>query len=176
MKRLLLTAVFAISTACVSQAIDKEEFLGEYGKNLQFDVRADPDGNLDGDTTASYEAGFGIATFESSEIGLWLGANEGDNDRIQFGLFFEENFYNVSSAVPFVGLAAGWSRGDEDNEMADEDGFLLRGEGGIKLFITENLAFAASLQWSWASDDIWEEENRAEQNNLEYVFGVRYFY
>ncbi|MBQ7252646.1 MAG: hypothetical protein IJS32_08610 [Kiritimatiellae bacterium] len=76
-----------------------------------------------------------------------------------------------SDFVPFVaaGLLGAWA------DVYDEDatGIVLRGETGLKFYLTDTAALVASVVAEWATDDMYVNKRKAVAWDLRATLGVR---
>ena len=80
--------------------------------------------------------------------------------------------------VPFIGGNLGWGIWDyKDDDSSDKNGFVYGVGGGVKYFITDGLAVSLSVDFDWATDDLWmEKDGNMSDNNWGVRWGLRYFF
>lgn len=104
----------------------------------------------------------GIANFacEGSDIGWGLGP------------YGEINFDLDSAVAPYIALRLTANFGD----LYKSDHLLAEGAGGLKFFLSENVALAAELYYDLASKDIFNNNGREQSSDFGLHFGVRSYF
>ena len=81
-----------------------------------------------------------------------------------------------SLVLPYVGGKASYISADfADVEMTDE-AFELGLYGGVKYFITDDLALFSQLELDWASKDVYVDEGDLKGNDWLISFGLKYLF
>ena len=95
--------------------------------------------------------------------------------------------------VPFFGLGLEYTDVDDDdvptdavvetvdgetlpNNSISQSAIIVAGRVGSKYFITESVALSAQFEFDWASDDVYADENGAENTNAKIELGLRFFF
>ncbi len=104
----------------------------------------------------------GIADFvcDGSDIGWGLGP------------YGEVNFDLDAAVVPYVALRLTANFG----EYYKSDHLLAEGAGGLKFFLSENVALAAELFYDLASKDVFNNNGRDQSSDFGLHFGVRSYF
>ncbi|MDA0990011.1 MAG: hypothetical protein O3A51_04600 [Verrucomicrobia bacterium] len=139
--------------------------------------RYDDDSAVGGDLDLS--AGLGHFIADDLEVGV-LGAFS-DNDAFTgyaVGVFGELNLpVDGVGVIPFVGVSATYADVDPSGGTS-LDAVVGTASAGVKHFLSEDLAVAAQVEYSMASEDIYSEKNKIalSDTDLEVVLGLRYFW
>ena len=132
-----------------------------------------------GDSELALDVKYGQFIQDNLEIGGY--GDILDNDLISrygLGAFVEYNFDQGTEVVPFLGGSLGWGASEydvgaeEDNKSALE----IAGEGGAKYFIAENIAVSASAKFSFATDDIYAEDDELADTDVKLNLGMRFYF
>lgn len=124
----------------------------------------------------------GYFIMDNLEIGAVLttlyienGADNGD-DLTAFGLgpFVEYNFDLEMAVVPYVGASLTYQYLDAGT--LDDDAFQVRGDIGIKYFMTENWALDGAIYLAWASEDIFPNDGEFKDTDIGLVIGIRTYF
>ena len=170
MKKLAVMAMFSLATAiCNAQTLTKGA------------MELDFEGNYDHKGAAGAQVytalGFGYFPIDCFEV-VAAGAFIYDDYEIGYhpAVGAQYNFDIGHGFVPFVGGNLGWGIWDYKN-ADDIDGFVYGIEGGVKYFITQNYAFSVSIDYDWATGDLWMEDGgKMVDNNWGIRWGLRYFF
>lgn len=100
-----------------------------------------------------------------------------DNDAIStygIGGFAEYNFEQGTELVPYVGASVGWASVDPDHgDSADALYFGVL--GGAKYFLAENVAILGNVQFEWATEDVYPEDNELSDTDLTLNLGMAFY-
>lgn len=128
------------------------------------------------------DVGYGYFVIDGLELGINVVLEGSDDyDRISLGPFVEYNFLTKSRYVPFVGFGAQWINADLDIGSGDQlvssstDALLLDVEGGLKIFLSNNIAISTALAYEWATEDVFEAGNDADDGNALLKLGMRFY-
>lgn len=125
---------------------------------------------------------------------IWLAGGWGyfiiDNLELQIaGAFMRNAYFNLyapalgavysfdigSDFIPFAGINIGWGFTDY-REGKDLNAFVYGIEGGVNYFLSDNVAIDAAVDWDWATDNIFDDnDGKMTNNNLTAHTGLRYF-
>jgi opacity protein-like surface antigen len=129
------------------------------------------------------EGSYGYFLRDGLEVGVEISGSDLDGaDRIEIGGFTEYNFRRDQTLVPYVGGGLGIASAsfDEtinlDTPIDDEDGLVFNVEGGVKFFFVPYLAVSASIDFSVATEDLFETEEAIEDNLTSIRVGMRYYF
>jgi hypothetical protein len=108
--------------------------------------------------------------------------NEFDN-YYSLGLSSEYNFQLPASIqplfgtdlVPYLGAFVDYRRASFSG-LGDESAAVLGGEGGLKFFLTDSMAFSLGLVGEWASEDIYVDGTELTALNLFLDLGMRFYF
>jgi outer membrane protein W len=113
---------------------------------------------------------------DNIEVGAFAGFS--DNDVVntyEIGGFGEYNIDLGNELVPYVGAGIGWISLEADDSDADEDGYGIYGEVGVKYFLAENVAVSAAGIYEWASEDVYVEDGEATDDNITLNLAMRFY-
>lgn len=173
MKKILsLVAVAAIAFTSLAQANNAAIAQGTQELRLQ--------GGLDFTsafgTDLSIDLGYGYFVTDYVEVGGLF--SFGDNDLVSLlgaGVFSEYNFDTMTSVVPFAGGQIAFNQVDL-NGFGDENALTLALYGGVKFFITEDLAISTRFVMEQATADIYLDDGKPDDFDYGIDFGLRYFF
>lgn len=171
MKKLLGILAFAACLAGWAQA----QTLTAGNQELVVGGLLDPDTAADTQFDLSAKYGYFVADY--LEVGG--AAAISDNDAISsYGLggFVEYNFDLGTEVVPYVGAGLGWLNVDYDIVDEDNDALEFSGYGGVKYFIVQNIAISGELEFDWASEEIYLEDDDVADTNIQINLGMRFFF
>jgi hypothetical protein len=149
----------------------------EFGVAGQIDI---PElDELDYDLDGSY----GYFFRDGWEAGIELSAADfGGEDRLEITGFTEYNFRREQRWVPFVGGGLGLIAVDFDEDVTvttpvdDEDGLLFDVEGGVKYFLRPYMALSVSIDFKFATEDVFATDDEIEDNLSSIRLGMRYYF
>lgn len=138
------------------------------------------DGVFDPDTAAGTEMELNVkyGVFVADRVELGGVAGLADNDLAtswRLGIFGEINMETATQLVPYVGGGLSYRYVDFDRG-GSTDALELTGEAGVKYFIADNVAISGAGVFSWATDDIYPDDNRLEDTDLKLVLAMRFFF
>lgn len=146
-------------------------------------------GSLDFDSGIEYDLAFTYGVFirDNWQVGLtidWAGEDGDIFQNTRFGLFTEYNFVNRTKFVPFVGLGAAYAvSGDQfdfeqgtTTRVAGVDGIAFTGEIGVKYFFRPNIAVAASVNYNWSPDDVFDIGDEIGDSLTQVEIGMRFYF
>lgn len=171
MKKVL--GMLAITVCCAGLATAQTLTAGT--QELVVGGLLDPDTAADTQFDLSVKYGYFVADY--LEVG---GAGAiSDNDAVStygIGGFVEYNFDLGTEVVPYVGAGLGWLNADYDIVGEDEDAIEFSGYGGVKYFIAQNIAISGELEFDWASEEIYLEDDDIADTNIQLNLGMRFFF
>jgi len=172
MKRLIaVLAVLALAVTGQAANIDAGTYELELGGGIDFDG---PSG-----TQFDLNAGMGYFVADYIEVGVRIALSDNDDvGSYGLGVFGEYNFDLGTQLVPFVGADVSWFNVDVEGEFVDEseDAGVLGVYGGVKYFLTEDVALYAQAEAELASEDIYLEDDDVENTNFLITWGIRYHF
>lgn len=139
------------------------------------------DGSIDFDTGAGEEivldVGLGHFVVDNVELGGVVGVANNDLITVwRLGGFGELSFpMQDAPLVPFVGAGLAWAYADPD--IGDsEDAMVLGLAAGVKYFLTDDVAISTQVNFEYASEDIFLEDDDISDTNWDITLGLRYFF
>lgn len=90
------------------------------------------------------------------------------------GIFAEYNIDFDSKFVPFVGASIDYVK--HDDGVVNKDSFAIGGIGGVKYFVTNDWAISANLYYDWASEKIYNNKGKIEDNDYGLTVGIRTYF
>jgi hypothetical protein len=144
-------------------------------------------------TVTRVSAFYGYYVVDYIEVGpkvaFWNDASQTD---WSLGVQSEYDIDLGTEFVPFFGVSVEYARVDDDDvplrvppEASDGEEFtttidqraiVVAGQAGAKYFITEDVALSAQLEFNWATEDIYAEENGPQNTETRITVGLRFFY
>lgn len=151
------------------------DYLDENTRVLKLDLIVDS--NSFDDSLLGVEAGFGVAIFDQSVVGLFLGAAENESDgSFRFGgLEVEEHYRIHNRIIPFAGAAAGFASTDLPDQER-QDGFMGRLAAGVKLKLSESWSLSAAFRYWLATDYIFIDGETTDRARADVAAGLRFIY
>ena len=171
MKKVL--GMLAITVCCAGLAAGQTLTAGN--QELVVGGLLDPDTAADTQFDLSVKYGYFVADY--LEVGG--AAAISDNDAIStygIGGFVEYNFDLGTEVVPYVGAGLGWYNVEYDIIDEDNDAIEFAGYGGVKYFIVQNIAISGELEYDWASEEIYPEDDDISDTNLQLNLAMRFFF
>ncbi len=116
------------------------------------------------------------------EVGVVGGLNVSESlTQFRAGVFTEYNFEIDSTVLPFIGtslniLAADVDLRDSGGPDGEETAFGLGAEIGLKGFLSDHVALTGSIDFQWASEEVFLEKNGATDTDARLKFGLRFYY
>jgi len=101
--------------------------------------------------------------------------------QLRAGVFAEVNIEINATVLPFFAVSANLLAADVDLDKVggpsgDEAAFGLGGEIGLKGFLSDYVALSGSLDYMWATDNVFLESGGATDSDLRLKFGLRFYY
>jgi opacity protein-like surface antigen len=151
-------------------------FLGEGTKEFRLDLNIDPEAGLEGDPGVGFEIGVGASLYQLDTLFIYLGHEDNDGDDLtEIGVMAEEHYPMGGAIVPYAGAGIGYGWNGADTR-SDEEAIIFRFDLGTKFRLTEDIALSVSIEFSWADTEIFLEDSKAEDKNIELGLGFRYYY
>ncbi len=126
-----------------------------------------------GKTGYDVNLALGYFLLDDWEVGPGLiVVGDGADNGWGLGGFTEFNFNFGMAFVPYVGAHLHYLDGDYFRKNV----FRLAGVFGVKYFLTENVAIDAALQYLYATDDIYKDDESWRNYDFGLSFGVRAFF
>ena len=142
-------------------------------------------GGVDFDGAAGTEAdigvGYGVYVMDNVLVGgtaNWYD-DGGDVTRYGVGAYGEYSFPELmpeSQFVPYVGGNAAWQYSETTPEDSGSDAMELTARLGGKYFLSDSVALDLGLNFSWATDDIYNNDGEIEDTDWGLSWGVRAFF
>lgn len=170
----IITMAAATILACSTQVYASNAALAQGTKELRLQGGIDFKSVFG--TDLALDVGYGYFISDYLEIGGFF--SFGDNDLVTLlgvGAFGEYNFDTMSSVVPFAGGQIAFSQVDISG-FGDENALIFGLYGGVKFFITENLAISTRFLMEQATADFILDDGRPDDFDYGIDFGLRYFY
>jgi len=145
-------------------------------------------GRLDTDTPADFQwnLDLGVGYFFWDNIELGAGVFLGGNDifkRYDLGVYGRYNVNTGTAWVPFVylgGFYAGMEVDDDIYNVSSETDFdtaVGKVGGGVAWFLRENISLDVSVNYNWASDDLWvNQDGESTDSNVTGLLGLRFYF
>ena len=181
MKKLCL---IALTLVAVSALTVRGAALSEGMHEFRFDV-SQSFGNDNGYDTIPIFGSVGYFPIDNLEFGPYFsfrktdwGSYWGAGSAWGLGLFAEYDMTSGSPLVPFFTARGGVIDGKRSNDTTEE----LAGGAGFRFFLTQELSIAASLELSWAADEIYDFDRADEKTGDGKHFdvlgkaGIRYLF
>ena len=129
--------------------------------------------NFNGKVAALGQLSLGYFVIDDVQVGgIANFACEGSNIGWGLGPYGEINFDLDSAVVPYVALRLTANFGD----YYQSDHLLAEGAGGLKFFLSENVALAAELYYDLASKNVFNNNGREQSSDFGLHFGVRSYF
>lgn len=130
-------------------------------------------------TSIALESGYGYFVADYVEVGGLFGfANDDILTSVNVGGFAEYNIETETNVLPFLGsrLRLVYADLDVGPESNSETAVALGLYGGVKFFVTEELAVSVRALVETATEDIYVENDEVSNVDVGIDFGLRYFY
>lgn len=120
---------------------------------------------------------YGYFFRDNLQAGGRVGFFDNDNATLYSAAAFTEYNFEIGSEdwLPYVEFALGVSKGDGEGGV-DEFAFTTELQGGIKYFLAPNVALSGGLVVNFASDEIYPDEKRYDNNDARLQLAIRYYY
>jgi hypothetical protein len=129
--------------------------------------------NFNGRVAGLAQLSLGYFVIDDVQVGGILNfACEGSDIGYGLGPYGEVNFDLDSAVVPYVALRLTANFGD----YYPSDFVQAEGAGGLKFFLSENVALAAELYYDLASKDVYNNNSRMQSSDIGLHFGVRSYF
>ena len=102
-----------------------------------------------------------------------------DNDAVKAwnaGVFSEYSFMLEWPGIPYIGAALSFGAAEVEAIKQDETAAIGSFNTGIKYFVTDNVALDTDLVFSIASAEVFPEKDRAEDTDMRWRIGLRFFW
>lgn len=168
----LLVVIFA-GLAVAAQGAMLQEGTQELSINGSLDFES-----ADG-TATELELGYGYFILDGLQVGVAASIADSDSARLYaLGVGAEYNFDLGSQLVPFIGLSIGWGKGEIElgDSTLKDDAVVGAAEAGVKYFIVENVALELSYLFEKASEDIFFNDEKAEDTDNSLQLGLRFYF
>lgn len=117
---------------------------------------------------------YGLFVADNIEIGGHITYHDNNSSSLfSAGPFAELNFDIGGEMVPFLGLSVDYAHGDAGAE--NHDALAFTGYGGVKYFLSENVAIQARLALDLATDKIYAKSNKAESTDITVDLGMSFY-
>jgi hypothetical protein len=122
---------------------------------------------------------YGQFVADGIEVALVAGLR--DNDAYmstELGVRAEYNLVLDSALVPFLGAGVAWADAEADDSDVDTDAAVFSIGGGVKYFIRDDVALAASGSYLVATDDLFvdSEDGEVQGDEFRMLFSVRFYF
>jgi hypothetical protein len=96
----------------------------------------------------------------------------------ELGIRTEYNLVRDSAIVPFLGAGVVWADVEADDRDIDTDAAVFSVGGGIKNFIRNDVALAASGSYLYATDEVFvdSEDGEVEDDDIRILFSIRFYF
>ena len=129
--------------------------------------------NFNGKVAALGQLSLGYFVIDDIQVGGIANlACEGSDIGWGLGPYGEINFDLDSPVVPYVALRLTANFGD----YYPSDHLLAEGAGGLKFFLSENVALALELYYDLASKSVFNNNGREQSSDFGLHFGVRSYF
>lgn len=179
MRKLLILAIGACMTATLTAANAGHFDAGTHSVRVEALIDED---YVDG-SSVGWELGYGVFCDENYELALLLMLeDDGGVEQQSLSFSIEQNFPCGLPVVPFLSASAGyhWLDTDESaldpNRFSDQSSFFARAGAGLKFFLADFVALTGSAEYSVASKDVFIDDSDAEDSNVEFGVGVRFYF
>ena len=122
---------------------------------------------------------YGQFLADGVEVGLVAGLR--DNDAYmstELGVKAEYNFIRDSALIPFLSAGIIWVDAEADDSDIDTDAALFAVGGGVKYFMSDDVAFAVDGSYLTATDDIFvdSEDGEVQGDEFRFLFSLRFYF
>ena len=112
-------------------------------------------------------------------MGLFVNYQDSDEqESVLYGLYIEEHYKTQWPLIPFLGVGVGYGESKPDGaDLEDEDGWVGRLTGGVKLPLTDSVALSAQVYYYFAQEELWlEDDGEAEKHSWQGGIGLRWLF
>ena len=184
MKKVILASALGLSLAVtgMASANDVVPNLNMGTKSLALSGSYDANHPLDYQLTLN--AGYGYFFWDNIELSVVGGWTSNDLiDTYTLGVAGEYNIQTGSPWVPYLLAGVLWSGMEIDDDVyndvddMDEDAWIGRFGGGIKYFMRDGVALSLSLNYDYATDDIYaSDDGDMDDYNWTALLGLRFYF
>ena len=170
-------AVAMILGALAASQVQANEYLAKDGHEIKVEAVLDENGSNDGDPTLGFEVAYGESLYDFDMVSLFVGHRENtDQDFSVVGVQFDEH-YDVDNMylTPYLGVGFGYTWTEVDN-AEDLDGFLVRGEAGVRHRISERMDVSFSAKYEWTEHHRLLKDGEVDDKNWTFGLGLRFNY
>lgn len=120
---------------------------------------------------------YGYFFLDNLQAGGRIGFFDNDNVTLYTVSAFTEYNFEIGSEdwLPYVEGALGLADGDGEGGVT-EFAVTLQAQAGIKYFLAPNVAISTAVVIDFASDEIYPDEDRYDNNDARLQLAIRYYY
>ncbi|MBI3985766.1 MAG: hypothetical protein HY343_02510 [Lentisphaerae bacterium] len=165
MKKIVALGMIALMAVTGFAALD------EGTRELRLDGGMDFESG-DGDVETAIDIGYGYFIAKDVELGALVSfIDDGSEYGYGIGGFGELNFDLNTIIVPYIGARMEYFDGDHFARSF----VVLEGAAGVKIFLVENVAVSGELVADWATEDVYVNDNDADDTDVGIRLGIRAF-
>lgn len=147
--------------------------------NRELGVSGTIDFDTADDTLVALSLSYGIFPVDYLEVGARTGFRVDDRvTQWHLGGFTEFHIYTGDYLVPFIGASLDLAGAEVSFGDIDEDNTaaVLGAVAGVKYFLNTHVAVSTSLNFEFATDDIFPSDDGADDNNWDIRLGLRFYF